>query len=245
MNNRIFIMLLKPMEPFGLALEEFYRGNKQAKVIFHRDDGLKEDHYVSNFFRTKNGFSPLEKHAISLCYGKVLDIGAGVGPHSLELQNLGIYVLAIDVSSHACEIMKKRGVLKVMRSNIYDLKDVAFDTVLLMGRSIGFVENLSGLKKFLTYCRDLLNPGGIILLDSIDVRQTTNQIHLAYQKRNLKIGHYFGEIRLQIEYEGQLGEKFQILHVDPQTLMTSAEELGWSCDILLKEKNGNYLAKVY
>lgn len=44
-------MPLKSMEPFGLALKEFYEGNKNAKVIFYRDDGFKEDHFVSNYFR--------------------------------------------------------------------------------------------------------------------------------------------------------------------------------------------------
>ena len=197
------------------------------------------------YFRNQNNFTSIGKLANELCQGRVLDIGAGVGPHCLSLQKRGLYVQAIDISPHACEIMKKRGVLNVMCSTIYDLKDVTFDTILLMGRSIGFVENLSGLNKFLNYCKDLLNPGGIILLDSIDVQQTTNQIHLAYQKENLKLGCYIGEIRLQIEYKGQIGEKFQILHVDPLTLTNLAIEEGWSCDILLKEKNGAFLAKVF
>jgi len=36
-------MYRKAMEPFGLALKEFFEGNKYAKIIFHRDDGLKEE----------------------------------------------------------------------------------------------------------------------------------------------------------------------------------------------------------
>lgn len=238
-------MSQKSMEPYGLALKDFYDGNKNVKIVFHRDDGLKEEAPLSFYFRSENNFTLIGKQADKLCQGRVLDIGAGVGPHSLTLQKYGFDVLAIDISPHACEIMKKRGVLNVMCSTVYDLKDVTSDTILLMGRSIGFVEDLRGLKKFLNYCRDLLNSGGIILLDSIDVQQTTNQIHLAYQKENLKLGCYIGEIRLQIEYKGQLGEKFQILHVDPLTLTNSANEMGWSCDILLREKNGGYLAKIY
>ena len=238
-------MSQKSMEPYGLALKDFNAGNRNVKMVFHRDDGLKEEALLNFYFRSENNFTLIEEHAIKLCHGRVLDIGAGVGPHSLTLQKHGFDVLAIDISPHACEIMKKRGVLNVMCSTVYDLKDVIFDTILLMGRSIGFVEDLSGLNKFLNYCKDLLNLGGIILLDSIDVQHTTNQIHLAYQKENLKLGCYIGEIRLQIEYKGQLGEKFQILHVDPLTLTNSANEMGLSCEILLKEKNGAYLAKVF
>ncbi|MHA2122182.1 MAG: class I SAM-dependent methyltransferase [Promethearchaeota archaeon] len=170
-------MLLKPMEPYGLALKEFFEGNRNAKAIFHRDDGLKEDHFVANYFRDKNQFSQLDKRAISLSHGKVLDIGAGVGPHALELQTLGFSVLAIDISSSACEIMKMRGVKNVKCTSVYDLKEKQFDTILLMGRVIGFVEDLAGLKNFLDYCKILLNPNGNVILDSFDVRMTTDPDH--------------------------------------------------------------------
>ncbi|MHA2036851.1 MAG: class I SAM-dependent methyltransferase [Promethearchaeota archaeon] len=244
-------MLLKQMEPFGLALKEFHEGNKQAKVIFHRDDGLKEDHYVSNYFRSKTEFSTLEKHAISLCHGKVLDIGAGVGPHSLELQNLGLDVLAIDISSHACEIMKKRGVRNVICTSVYDLDILNFDTILLMGRSIGFVEDLSGLKKFLMFCKNLLNPGGHVIFDSLNVQMTTNPVHLAYQEKNRQMGCYIGEIRLQMEFKGVKGEKFQILFVDSQTLKNIAQDLELNCVILnegvggiYRNERGDFLVKI-
>ena len=237
-------MPLKSMGPLGIALKEFYEGNKQAKVIFHRDDWLKEDHYVFHYYRTEKEFSFIEKQAIALCRGKVLDIGAGVGPHSLELQKLGLEVYAIDISLNACEIMKKRGIKNVRFSTVYDLDEKNFDTILLMGRTIGFVEDLLGLKKFLNFCKNLLASEGYILLDSLDVRSTTIPEHLAYQERNRKLGRYIGVIGLQMEYKGKLGEKFKLLHVDPQTLKESAEESGWSCEIL-KNENGNYLAKIF
>ncbi|MFW9881787.1 MAG: hypothetical protein ACFFG0_52655 [Candidatus Thorarchaeota archaeon] len=97
----------------------------------------------------------------------------------------------------------------------------------------------------MNFSKDLLNPGGFILLDSFNVQKTTNQVHLAYQNENLKSGRYFGEIRLQMEYKGRLGENFQILHIDPHTLTKSAEEVGWSCYILCEEENSAFLAKIF
>ena len=76
-----------------------------------------------------------------------MDIGAGVGPHSLELQKQGLEVHAIDISLHGCEIMKKNNIKNVNHSTVYDLDEHNFDTILLMGRSIGFVEDSLGLKK--------------------------------------------------------------------------------------------------
>ena len=47
-----------------------------------------------------------------------------------------------------------------------------------------------------------------------------------------------------MEYKGVLGEKFKLLHVDPQTLKDCAQDTGWSCEILYKGENGNYLTRI-
>ncbi len=237
-------MVLKPMEPYGLALKDFYEGNKQVKVVFHRDDGIKDDYFVSHCFRAEREFSPIEKKALALCRGKVLDIGAGAGPHSLSLQNRGLKVCAIDVSSHACEIMKEKGVKNVKCLTIYDLKEQNFDTILLMGCAIGLAEDIPGLKSFLERCKVLLNSSGQILLDSLDIRMTEVPEHLAYQERNRRLGRYIGTVGLQMEYKGVFGEEFKLLHVDPDTLRKCTQEIGWSCEILINQEDGDYLAKI-
>lgn len=236
--------MLKAMEPFGLALKEYWEGNELAKVIFHRDDGLLDDYFVSHCFRKPEYFSELEKKALESCIGKGLDVGAGVGPHSLELQNMGLEPIALDISKEACEIMKERGVKNVMCSEFYELQEENFDTILLMGRAIGFVEDLAGMSKFLNHCENLLNSNGIILLDSLDVRVTLNPSHQAYQERSKKMGRYFGVVGLQMEYKGQYGEPFKLLHIDPDALGNIAKNLNWDCKIILKEENGDFLAKI-
>jgi len=234
----------KGMEPFGQALEDFYNGKKNAEISLIREDGLEFNVPIEYFFRSSKGFSNLEKHAIRLCKGKVLDMGAGVGPHTLELQKLGLEVYAIDISSHACEIMKKRGVKNVHCTDFYNLTMDTFDTILLLGRSIGFVGNLKGIKKFLSYCKTHLNPEGIILLDSIDFRLTQEQIQLNFQERNRKLGRYISEASFQMKYNNILGDKFKNIQIDPDTLKEITQELGLSCKILCKEEDGMYLAKV-
>lgn len=79
-------MSQKSMEPYGLALKDFYNGNKNVKIVFHRDDGLMEEALLNFYFRNETNFTTIEKQANKLCQGRVLDIGAGVGPHSLTLQ---------------------------------------------------------------------------------------------------------------------------------------------------------------
>jgi 2-polyprenyl-3-methyl-5-hydroxy-6-metoxy-1,4-benzoquinol methylase len=234
----------KGMEPFGEALEDFYNGKKNAEITLIRDDGLEWNVPIEYFFRSPKDFSNLEKEAIQLCKGKVLDMGAGVGPHSLELQRLGLDVYAIDISFHACEIMQKRGVKNVQCIDFYNLTLDSFDTILLLGRSIGFVGNLKGINKFLSYSKTRLNPEGIIILDSIDILSTQEQEILNYIERNRKLGRYIGEGSFQMKYNNILGDKFQNVQIDPDTLKEISQELGLSCEILCKEEDGIYLAKI-
>jgi 2-polyprenyl-3-methyl-5-hydroxy-6-metoxy-1,4-benzoquinol methylase len=234
----------KGMEPFGEALEDFYNGKKNVEITLIRDDGLEWNVPIEYFFRSPKDFSNLEKEAIQLCKGKVLDMGAGVGPHSLELQRLGLDVYAIDISFHACEIMQKRGVKNVQCIDFYNLTMDSFDTILLLGRSIGFVGNLKGINKFLSYSKTRLNPEGIIILDSIDILSTQEQEILNYIERNRKLGRYIGEGSFQMKYNNILGNKFQNVQIDPDTLKEISQELGLSCEILCKEEDGIYLAKI-
>jgi SAM-dependent methyltransferase len=219
----------KSMRPYGLALLDFFNGDDSAEIVIYRDDGLKEDLLISFFFRESPDFLPLEQTAVNLCRGYVLDVGAGAGPHSLALQDRGLTVCAIDISPEACEIMRKRGVKDVRCISIFDFKERPFDTLLMLNHGIGLVKNLSGLDYFLEDVHRLLKSDGQILFDSLDVRCTSNPIHLAYQEANRQAYRYFGEIRLQFEYEGQKGPLWGWLHIDPETLTDHALKTGWSC----------------
>ena len=137
-------MDIEAMELYGQSLLDFFNGDISAKAVFHRDDGLTHDLPTNVFFRKPSDFSSLEQTAMTLCRGYVLDIGAGTGCHSLALQERGIRVLAIDVSSHAIEIMSKRGVKECQHVDVFEFHQGPFDTLLMM-HSIGMVENLSGL----------------------------------------------------------------------------------------------------
>ena len=43
--------LIKAMEPFGIALTDYYNGKEVGGLIMHRDDGLKDEHPVEYYFR--------------------------------------------------------------------------------------------------------------------------------------------------------------------------------------------------
>lgn len=234
----------KSMEPYGLALLDYFNGDDSAKVIIHRDDGERSNLPIEPFFREAKNFLPMEQTALNLCYGRVLDVGAGVGPHSLALQDKGLYVCAIDISPQACEIMRKRGVKDVRCVDILDFEEEPFDTVLILGRGIGIVENLPGLDSFLDDVHKLVKKDGQILLNSLDVRCTNNPVHLTYQEANRKANRYFGEFGFQFEYKGQKVPLWKWLFVDPETLTNHALKASWSCQVISQEESGGYLARL-
>jgi SAM-dependent methyltransferase len=238
-------MSKEAMKPFGSALEDYHNGNHDISIIFHRDDGEKTEDFLKGYFCEYSDFPEREKIAIKNCDGRVLDIGAGAGRHSLELQKRGLEVLAIDISEKACEVMRKRGVKNVKCKTPYELDEGKFDTILLLGCSIAFVEDIKGLKKFLRFAKEvLLKPDGRILMDSRDVRKTDNPKHIEYQEMNIESGRYRGEIRIQIEYKGKKGKMFQILHIDPDKLEDVSKKTGWKCKILSKGNGSLYLAEL-
>ncbi|MHC4767122.1 MAG: class I SAM-dependent methyltransferase [Planctomycetota bacterium] len=234
----------KAMEPYGAALLAGADGDANAELILRRDDGREGRLPVSHFFRTQSEFTPVETAAIARCAGRVLDVGAGTGLHSLVLQEKGLRVTAIDISTRAVEIMIRRGVGDAHCEDVFDCRRGPFDTVLMMGHGIGMVETLAGLDRFLAFARGLLSEAGQLLLDSMDVRVTDDPENLAYHEANRRAGRYVGEIRLQNEYQGMKGHYYGWLHVDAATLTEHAVKAGWKCDVVCQRDSGDYLARL-
>jgi SAM-dependent methyltransferase len=232
-------LLRDPWKPHGLALLDYFHGDTEAQVIVHSENGEHIDFSVSIFFRKPPQFSTLEKTALDLCRGRVLDIGAGTGCHSLFLQDHGFSVCAIDILPEAVEIMTRRGVHHALCADIFSFHGGPFDTLLMMMNGVGVVANLSGLERFLRKSHKLLSREGQILLDSEEPGGVPGQKHA--ERRPNK---YRGELRLQLEYNGEFGPPFESLYVDPDTLDHYASKTGWSCKVILQEDDGGYLAQL-
>jgi len=185
----------------------------------------------------------LEKKALHLCSGKILDIGAGSGSHSLYLQENGEDVTALDIKQGFVDVMKKRGVKNVICSDIFDYKGQGFDTLLMLMNGIGFTKNFEGLTVFLKSAKKLLNPGGQIILDSSDLMYLYEEEDGSYAI-NLN-EEYYGEVMYQIEYNNIKGEPFQWLYIDFDNLSLYADQVGFSCEKIFENNHYNYLARLY
>ena len=230
-------------DPFEKAFYDYLDGNLDAKVVVDINKGEADDIPVSYFFRTYDEMPELEKMALSLCSGKILDIGAGSGSHSLYLQDKDEDVTALDIKQGFVDVMEKRGLKKVICSDIFDFRGQKFDTLLMLMNGIGFTRNFNGLTTFLEMAKKLLKPGGQIILDSSDLLYLYEEEDGSYAI-NLN-EEYYGEVVYQVEYMNIKGLPFDWLYVDFDNLSLYAEQAGFSCEKIFEDDHYNYLARLY
>jgi len=226
------------MDVFGQALTDQFKRGKADTLHLYTSLGDLEEMPLDLFFRSEAEMPELETYALELCKGKVLDIGAGVGSHALVLQERSLDVTALDISPAACEIMRERGVKNILCGAIGDLQLEKYDTLLLLMNGIGVFGKLQGFTAFLERAKGLINPGGQLLFDSSDITY-------AYDDTELPTTHYFGEVAYQYEYKGVKGDWFNWMFIDQATLISTAYQAGWTCEVLYVDENDQYLARLF
>jgi 2-polyprenyl-3-methyl-5-hydroxy-6-metoxy-1,4-benzoquinol methylase len=128
----------------GQAVWDYYKKEPLDKLWIHNKYGQKEEMRIATYFRKEREMPELELVALEICEGKVLEIGAGAGSHALQLQRMGIDVTALEISEKAAEVMRLRGVEKIVRQDVFSFQKDGFDTMLLLMNGIGLVGNITG-----------------------------------------------------------------------------------------------------
>lgn len=225
----------------GQALRDHLSGAEDERLVVYSDLVDPDEIPVSHFFRSWQDMPEIERQAIRLCRGKILDVGAAAGCHSLELQKRGMQVKAIDVSGGAVDVMKSRGVKDAEHADFFKTTG-KFDTLLLLMNGIGICGSTDRLDDFFKQCKNLLNSGGQVLLDSSDIlymyEEEDGSIAI-----DLNAG-YYGEVEYRFGYKGRKGESFQWLFVDFGLLSDAAAEHGFKCDLVAEGPHYDYLSKL-
>ncbi|PST84933.1 SAM-dependent methyltransferase [Pedobacter yulinensis] len=225
------------MDVFSKALLDFYTTGRGDTLWLNNSYGEPEEMPVDVFFRGKGDMPEIERIALRMCRGSVLDIGAGAGSHALVLQRDGLQVTAIDIAPGAVEIMKKRKVKRAFEQDIFQYTGERFDTLLLLMNGIGLCGSVNGFLDFLRHAAQLLAPGGQLLFDSSDIRYL-------YDDLPMPGSSYYGEIAYQYNYKGEKGPWFNWLYLDRVLLQTLSAGNGWDCKLVYDDGEDQFLARL-
>lgn len=235
-------MIKKEQDPMGQAMYHYFHYNDTTSIKVNTNITEGEELPVPYLFRKYSQMPFLEKEALRFVKGKVLDVGAGSGAHSLYLQDNGFDVTSLDVSELSCELMKEQGLKNVICMDIWTFETEAYDTIMFMMNGIGLVKNLEGLQIFLEYIKSFLAPKGQILLDSSDIK------YMFYDDAGgLWVdmnSEYYGELEYQLTYKHYTADPFPWLFVDFDRLRNIAIKCGWTVELIYEDDHFHYLARL-
>ena len=164
------MLLTSDKDPMGAAIIDYLAHGKASKLRVFSSMFDEDEIPVNQLFRTFQEMPSLEQKALQLSTGKILDVGAGSGCHTLALQEMGKEVTAIDISPLSVEAMNKRGVKDARLQNFFDKSLTGpFDTILLLMNGSGIIGKLENLPAFFHRLKEVLARDGQLLLDSSDL----------------------------------------------------------------------------
>lgn len=238
------ITLLDPdNDPMGAAIADYHANQKADRLRVFSSLFDEDEIPVKQLFRTLKQMPALEQTALQSARGRILDVGAGSGCHTLALQEAGKEVLAIDTSLLSVEVMRKREVRNAQQINLFDERfQERFDTILMLMNGSGIIGKIENMPLFFHRMKQLLLPGGSILMDSSDLRYLFEEEDGSYTID--LAGNYYGEIDFQMQYKDIIGKTFDWLYIDFQTLKLYAEAHGFKAEPVKEGKHYDYLARL-
>jgi len=226
-------------ELIARSVRDYQRGDSNAGVLLVSDAEGERFLPAAHFFRRLGEMPTVEREALRLARGRVLDVGAGAGAHAIALQENGHEVTAIEVSDLAVVVMKERGVLDARRLDIFAAPDEErWHTVLILMNGTTVVGSASRLVVLFQAASARLAVGGRILIDSTDLRDEDGA-------EEGEDGRYVGEVQLQVSYGEERSEPFGVLYAHPELLVACAEAAGLQARVLARGEDGAYLAEVF
>ncbi len=226
----------------GSALLDFFHGNYSEDILTETNISEEDVLPLPYLFRNFEEMPEMERKALELAQGRILDVGCGAGSHSLYLQEKGMEVVAIDTSEGAVEVCLLRGIKNVTNLDLLNLKNERFNTILLLMNGTGIFGNLDNAPKYLRHLKSLLKPEGQILIDSSD---------LQYMYDSAEDGaiwvpadRYYGELEFVMRYKGVESDPFEWLYLDERTLEQLCIENNLEFEVVFRGENYDYLARI-
>ncbi|ANF49285.1 methyltransferase [Chryseobacterium glaciei] len=226
----------------GKAIWDYFHNENPEDLQTETSISELDELPVEYLFRDFEEMNDIEQKALELSQGKVLDIGAGAGSHSLYLQNeRGLDVLALDISAKSVEVGQLRGIKNTVCENILDFSGQTFDTILLLMNGTGIFESLEKIDIYLKKLHSLLNENGQILIDSTDILYMFDRDDDGGVL--IPATGYYGELDYIVHYKGESEDPIKWLYLDFNTFQNAAENNGFSIEKVMQDEDC-YLAKL-
>ena len=235
-------------DAYGQQLLAQYLSKQMTVEIIERDDNyIDTGSDPGLYFSEYRQWSPLEKRAIKLVKGSVLDVGCGAGRHALYLQEKNFDVTGIDNSPGAIRVCKLRGLKRaIVRpiANADKFKPASFDTITMMGNNFGLFGSFENARAILKKFASITAPDARIIAKTLDPYKTDNPLHPSYHQLNRRRGRLGGQIRMRVRYGATVGEWFDYLFVSPDEMRDILSNTDWRIEKLLNAEEANYVAVI-
>jgi SAM-dependent methyltransferase len=228
---------------FGKAILDYQTNTSPEDIVTETNISEADEMEVAYLFRDFNSMPKIEQTALQLAKGKILDVGCGAGSHSLYLQEKGLEVTAIDISSNAIKACELRGIKMARVQNVLDIENEKFETILLLMNGTGIFGSLNNTAVYLQKLKSLLAPNGQILIDSSDIIYMFDEAEDG--SKWIPADGYYGELTFSISYKNQTEDPFPWLYLDYNTLQNAAHANGLQCELLTEGVHFDYLARLF
>jgi SAM-dependent methyltransferase len=228
-------------------LAQYHNQTPTVEIIEREDNYIDTGSQAGLYFFEYEQWSAVERQAINLVEGRVLDIGCGAGRHSLYLQQKGFDVMAIDNSPGAIEVCKLRGLKNAIVKSIDQVEDFesgSFDTILMLGNNFGLFGNAENARLIFGKLFQITSSQARIIAGTLNPYKTGNAEHLEYQESNRQRGRMPGQIKMRIRYGKVIGDWFDYLFVSPEEMKQIVGKTEWQIEEFIESGGPNYLAVI-
>ncbi len=224
---------------FGRVLYDYWFDQQPEDMITWTNLTDKEVLPTEYLFRKFDDMPLPEQSALQLSEGKILDVGAGSGTHSLWLQENGLDVTALDFSAYGNKVMLARGLKNVLQTDFFELKSQKYDTILFLMNGVGIVGKAVYTDRLFKKIDELLTEDGQAFIHSSDLKylyETTGGYDMPKEG-------YYGDLQFFVSYKGDI-ESFEWTYIDEQTLSAFARQNGFDAYIVAESEYGDFLLRV-